>query len=279
MKRRDFLISLGAAADFALSGKTSHAAVETERKEFVGILADTTRCLGCRTCEAVCAEAHGLPAPDLGDESVFDQERSTSDTQWTVVNRYETKAGEVFVKRQCMHCNQPACAAACLVKAMFKTEEGPVIWREDKCMGCRFCMISCPFDIPKFEYGSPVPKIQKCVMCWERLEAGKQPACVESCPGNALTFGKRRDLLDLAKSRIYQDPENYVHQIYGEEEVGGTGWLYLASAPFDQLGFNTDLGSTPYPEFTTGFLYGVPIVFILWPALLLGLSYATQGKE
>lgn len=278
MKRREFLATLGAVADAALVGGRAQAAVSGEKTEFFGVLVDTTRCLGCRTCEAVCAEAHGLPQPDLGDLSVFEHERTTSETQWTVVNRYNTSAGEVFVKRQCMHCNQPACASACLVKAMYKTPEGPVIWRENKCMGCRFCMVSCPFDIPKFEYSSPVPKIQKCVLCWERLQEGKQPACVESCPGEALRFGKKRDILEEARRRIYQNPTEYVHEIYGEREVGGTAWLYLAAVPFEELGFRTDLGDRAYPDLTTGFLYAVPLVFILWPAALLGMSYATREE-
>jgi Fe-S-cluster-containing dehydrogenase component len=162
---------------------------------------------------------------------------------------------------------------------MLKTEEGPVIWREDRCMGCRFCMLSCPFDIPKFEYHSAVPKIQKCTMCWERLQEGQQPACVENCPAEALLFGKRKDLLEIARKRIYEAPNDYVHHIYGEHEAGGTGVLYLSSVPFDQIGFRTDLESTPYPELTKDFLYGVPVVLLLWPSFLLALSNATKKEE
>jgi Fe-S-cluster-containing dehydrogenase component len=247
--------------------------------EFVGVLVDTTRCVGCRSCEFACAEANGLPEPDDDDDAMFAHERKTTETQWSVVNRYETDAGEIFAKKQCMHCCQPACATACLTKAMLKTKKGPVVWRESKCMGCRFCMISCPFDIPKFEYDSPVPKIQKCRMCWERLQEGEQPACVEECPEDALLFGTRQELLDVAKSRIYSEPDKYAHHIYGEHEVGGTGWLYLSSVPFDQIGFRTDLGTDPYPELTKEFLYAVPIVLTLWPAFLLGVSNATKKEK
>jgi ferredoxin len=162
---------------------------------------------------------------------------------------------------------------------MLKTHEGPVIWREDKCMGCRFCMVSCPFDIPKFEYDSWNPKIQKCNMCWERQEAGLQPACVEACPTDALMFGTKRELMETARVRIYNHPDDYVHQIYGEHEVGGTGWLYLAEVPFDQLGFRTDLGTTPYPEFTKEFLYAVPVIFFGVPALLYGMSALADRKS
>jgi Fe-S-cluster-containing dehydrogenase component len=277
MKRRDFIkTGIGTGAILLTTRKSARADV---KKEFLGVLVDTTRCIGCRSCEEACATAHGLPVPDIYDESVFEKERRTSETQWTVVNRYNTEKGTVYVKRQCMHCNQPACASACLVKAMFKTKEGPVIWRGSKCMGCRFCMISCPFDIPKFEYNSPNPKIQKCIMCWERIEKGEIPACVEACPAEALLFGKRRELLEEAKRRIYNEPEKYYHQIYGELDVGGTGWLYLSAVPFEQIGFRTDLGITPYPEFTKGFLYAVPVIFILWPSILLGLNHLTKREE
>lgn len=224
-----------------------------------------------------CADVHGFPQPDP-DEAVFEKERSPSTTQWTLVNRYNTDKGEVFAKKQCMHCNQPACASACLTKAMLKTEEGPVIWREPKCMGCRFCMVSCPFDVPKFEYDSPMPRIQKCTLCWERLQEGEHPACVEACPAEALQFGKRRELIEEARRRIVENPEEYVHHIYGEHEAGGTSYMYLSKVPFEQLGFRTDLDTTSYPELSKDYLYAVPIVLTLWPAFLLALSNATKKE-
>jgi Fe-S-cluster-containing dehydrogenase component len=280
MKRRDFFKLVGIAAGTALSGREAEASeASAETDDGYGVLVDLTACVGCRTCEAACAEANGLPEPDWSDDFSYEAERSTTDRQWTAVSRYETSRGEVFVKRQCMHCRQPACTAACLTKALFKTSEGPVIWRESKCMGCRFCMVSCPFEGPKFEYHSAVPKIQKCRMCWERLREGGVPACVENCPNEALTFGKRSELLEIARARIYQNPGKYVSHIYGEHEAGGTGWLYLSPVPFEELGFRTDLDATAYPELTRDFLTSVPLVLILWPALLLGLRQATQRDD
>ena len=178
-----------------------------------------------------------------------------------------------------MHCVQPACASACLTKAMKKTDEGPVVWRGNKCMGCRFCMVSCPFDMPKFEYASANPKIQKCRMCWERLKEGQLPACVENCPAEALSFGKRSEMISEARKRIVEDSDTYFEHIYGEHEVGGTGFLYLSPVPFEQVGFRTDLGNVAYPLLTQDFLYGVPIVLTLWPAFLLALSNATKPKS
>lgn len=278
MNRRNFFRVAGVAG-LALSGKPAFSTKTDEKTEFVGVLVDTTRCIGCRSCEVACAEAHDLPVPDVKNDDALAKERTTSETSYTVVNRYETEKGEVFVKKQCMHCWQPACAAACLTNAMYKTHQGPVIWRSKKCMGCRFCMVSCPYDIPKFEYNSTNPRIQKCTMCWERLEEGKKPACVAACPTDALMFGMKRELMEIGRVRIYRHPTHYVHKIYGEHMVGGTGWLYLSAVPFEQIGFRTDLGTTPYPEFTRDFLYAVPVVLFGLPAFLMGLNLLIRTKE
>jgi Fe-S-cluster-containing dehydrogenase component len=239
------------------------------------VLVDLTRCIGCLRCEAACGEENGTFVPDINDKTVLQETRQMRPDQWTVVNRYETERGTVYVKRQCMHCDQPGCASACLTRAMHKTPEGPIIWRARKCMGCRFCMISCPFDVPKFEYFSANPKIQKCTLCYPRIRTGKTPACVTSCPVEALRFGKRATLLEVARLRIYNNPDQYVHSIYGEQEVAGTSWLYLSPVPFDQVGFRTDLGVGSVPELSRDFLYAVPVVLLLWPTFLFGVSQAT----
>jgi Fe-S-cluster-containing dehydrogenase component len=280
MDRRRFLRLAGATGGAAACGTrpaqaAGHAPTDVE---FIGVLVDTTRCIGCRSCEVACGEAHGLDVPDVLHDGALETERTTTTRRRTVVNRYETEAGTVFVKRQCMHCWQPACTSACLTNAMYKTHEGPVIWREPKCMGCRYCMVACPFEVPRFEYESPVPRIEKCTLCWERLEHGLIPACVKACPVDALMFGSKRDLLEIARVRIYNHPEHYVHKIYGEHEVGGTGWLYLSAAPFEQLGLPTDLGTTPYPEYSKEFLYSVPVVFLVVPTLLAGLHRLANGR-
>jgi ferredoxin len=162
---------------------------------------------------------------------------------------------------------------------MFKTKEGAVVWREDKCMGCRYCMVSCPFDIPKFEFHSTNPKIEKCNMCYDRLKEGKIPACVENCPADALIFGTRRELIKEARRRINDHPEQYVDHIYGEHEAGGTGFLYLAAVPFNELGFRESIQLKSYPELSKGFLYSVPTIFVLWPAILLGIREATKNNH
>ena len=280
--RRTFMKGLGLgiagiAPGCSLLAGNAEAVETPANREFMGVLVDTTRCVGCRTCEGACAEAHHLPVPDTSDDSVLKKNRSTSPTQWAVVNRYATDKGEVFAKRQCMHCNQPGCVSACPVKAMEKRKEGPVTW-DTNCIGCRYCMVSCPFDIPKFEHSS-FPRLQKCNLCWERLQKGEKPACVEACPADALTFGTRRELIEEGNTRIYKAPKEYVSHIFGEHEAGGTGYLYLSAVPFEQIGFRNDLGTIAYPEYTKGFLYNVPVVLLLWPAFLSGVSAITRRKE
>ena len=279
MDRRGFFKTSATAGAALLTSGTAKAATAKENKEFVGVLVDTTRCIGCRSCEVACSTTHDNFVPDVNADNALEKVRDTTEKQYTVVNRFETKKGEVFVKKQCMHCWQPACAAACLVNAMVKTKEGPVIWDGDKCMGCRYCMVSCPFDIPKAEYNSTNPRIMKCTMCYERLQEGKKPACVEACPTDTLMFGQKRDLMEVARHRVYSHPDNYVHQIYGENEVGGTGWLYLSAVPFDQIGFRTDLGTKPYPEYTREFLISVPLIEFGVPAFLLTLNMLTDRKN
>lgn len=276
--RRSFLKALGVTGLSLAVGKQSLNAGAPENKpEFYGVLYDSTRCVGCQTCEVSCAEANGLTPPTETPEA--GKIRKTTDKYRTVINAFQTDKGEVYAKTQCMHCNEPACGAACLTQAMHKTYEGPVIWRGNKCMGCRYCMVSCPFDIPKFEYHSYNPKIEKCTMCYERLQEGKKPACVENCPAEAMTFGPRRELIKEARKRIIENPDVYVDGIYGEHEAGGTGWLYIAGVPFEKIGLKTNIQSKSYPELSKGFLYSVPTIFILWPAILLGIREGTKNNN
>ncbi len=273
MNRRDFFKVAAVSSAGCLVGTAGEARASTgDEDDSYAALVDLTRCEGCGNCTYVCAEKHGNPEPkDVGELD------SPTPDQWVVVQEHDTSKGTVYVRRQCMHCLQPACAAACLTKAMTKTAEGPVTWSEDRCMGCRYCMVSCPFDVPRFEYDSPVPRISKCRMCWDRVKDGEMPACVEECPGEAITFGKRSEVLEIARSRIYTNPDLYVPEIYGEHEAGGTGWLYISPVPFEEIGFRTDLENGSYPEHTRAFLTSIPLVDTLGPLLLLGLRQAVRS--
>lgn len=278
--RRTFLGSI-AFGGALLAGGTARASGEFSGwPDSYGVLTDLTRCVGCRSCEKACNEANGLPAPDkpFDDASVFEKKRRPDAKTYTVVNRYENPkdpGAPVYRKVQCNHCKEPACFSACPIHAYTKTPEGAVMYDPDLCFGCRYCMIACPFYVPAYDYESALePRIVKCTMCYEtRLKHGRPTACAEACPAGALTFGKRADLILVARERIAADPGKYVDHIYGEHEAGGTNWIYLSGVPFDQLDFPTNLPNRPMIEGTKGFLSSVPLVFTIWPALF-GMMYA-----
>lgn len=256
----------------------------TGRPERFAMLTDLTRCVGCRRCEAACQRANSLPAPKVSFENpaIFGEKRRPDAQTYTVVNFYQNPRWRkpVYRKIQCNHCVEPACASACLVGALKKTKEGPVIYNEDVCLGCRYCMTACPFYIPAFEYFNPGnPAIKKCTMCYHRIVKGITPACAEACGVQAITFDRRSKLIKLARERIRTGPDKYIDRIYGEHEVGGTDWLYISAVPFKELGFAMDLKATPYPDFTKEFLSAVPFVLVTWPALFGGVYAWTKRRE
>lgn len=281
MSRRDFLKTVTAVGGSVIIGSqtTSHAF-----REFsgwpgrYGMLTDLTECVGCRSCEKACNEANNLPAPQVpfDDGSVYTEKRRPTAQSYTVVNRYENpknKEKPIYRKIQCNHCNEPSCASACPIHAYSKTPEGAVLYDPEKCFGCRYCMVACPFYAPAYDYESAFePKIVKCVLCYDRIKAGSIPACAEACPVQAVTFGRRKDLLRLAKKRIAKNPGRYIDHIYGENEAGGTSWLYLSGVPFELLDFPTNIPSHPPVEEVKGFLAAVPVVFTVWPAFF-GMCY------
>jgi len=289
MNRRKFLkgsLLGGAVASVCSKNKSANAsATFGGYPDGMGVLVDLTRCVGCRSCEAACNKEQGLPAPAqaFDDMSVLDHKRRTSEGAYTVVNRYEIQGKDhpLFRKIQCNHCNEPACLTSCFVNAYTKTPEGAVIYDPTVCVGCRTCMVACPFYVPAYSYSSVLnPVIKKCIFCYDtRLKFGRPPACVEACPRQVLTFGKRRELIKLGHDRISDNPGLYEDYIYGENEVGGTAWMYLSSAPFDQVGFDTGLGNKPILSYVKEFLTVVPMVLTIWPALFAGFHLLATRKD
>lgn len=307
--RRSFLKKmLRAGVVGALAGSPTRALADGGNlpgyPDQFGVLVDTTVCIGCRRCEWACKEWNKLPDQRPlkeyeKDIEVFNKIRRTRDDTYTVVNRYPNPrdpSRPIFVKKQCMHCFEPGCASSCFVKAFTKRPVGAVTYDASLCVGCRYCMAACPFDIPAYQYYDAfTPEVTKCTFCFDRIsKIGGVPACVEICPVETMTFGRRQDLIELAHKKIKDHPNRYIRHIYGENEVGGTSWLYLAGVPFDRIGFRTDLGVVPIPTMSKPFLSLVSPVFIVIPALAMGfysfkkrrdelaeeeLKKALQGKE
>lgn len=290
MHRRSFL-KCSAAVGAGLTGLATPRAdagptniLNTDR---MGVLVDTTVCIGCRNCEWACKTAHDLPTEPLEtyeDPSPFSTLRRPDTSALTVVNRHtdpENPDTPYHVKAQCMHCAHPACVSACIVGALSKQENGAVVWDTNKCIGCRYCMVACPFQIPTFEFNKAFqPRIMKCDFCAARREAGGIPACVEICPVEALTYGPREDLVNVARTRVREHPERYVDHIFGEYEVGGTDWLYLAGTDFSNLKF-PKLGQKPAPGVSESIQHGIFAYFfppVMLYALLGVLMWISRNK-
>lgn len=287
--RRNFLKSATVIGAGVVELNSSPVKAEIEKahpEDRMGVLVDTTICVGCRSCEYECKVIHNLRTDSLNsyneDHSVFDKKRRPDVEALTVVNEFKFNNNlPIDVKVQCMHCEDPACVASCIVHAFTKHKDGSVTWNTDKCIGCRYCMVACPFQIPVFEYSKAFdPDIMKCDFCYDRTKKGKLPGCVEICPVEALTYGKREELLKVAKSRIKEKPEKYNRHIYGEYEVGGTSWLYLSKADFSKLDF-PELDEEPAPgvskEIQHGlFRYFVPPIALY--SLLGGIMWITKKR-
>jgi Fe-S-cluster-containing dehydrogenase component len=290
--RRNFLKTAGliTATATGLSTKTAKAAPDNIlSNDRMGVLVDTTECIGCRNCEWACKTAHNLPAGNIEsyeDKAVFKNMRRPDKTGLTIVNQYENNKkinSPVNVKLQCMHCDHPACVSACIVGAFSKKENGSVIWDTEKCIGCRYCMVACPFQIPSFEYDKALePDIMKCDFCFERTKEGKLPACVDTCPVEALTYGPRSELIKIAREKIKKYPGKYVDHIYGENEVGGTSWLYLSGQDLVKTGALPKLGIKPAPGVSESIQHGIFAYFIppasLY-ALLAGIMWLGKKKK
>ena len=195
------------------------------------ILYDSTMCVGCKACEEGCTKKWGMPYNDQVASEEF-----ISAHKLTAIRTF----GERYSRKLCMHCQDPTCASVCPVRALQKTAQGPVVYDETRCMGCRYCMQACPFQVPTYEWSSRTPRVKKCNMCIERQTKGLKTACTEACPTGATICGDRDELIAEARKRITEKPGEYYGKIYGIKEAGGTSVLYLSAVPFEQIGLNLD---------------------------------------
>jgi len=234
------------------------------------ILYDTTLCIGCRQCEVACAERWGLPYND----TIAAEEKLSEHKLTTIVTR-----GERFTRRLCMHCQEPTCVSVCPVGALQKTALGPVVYDETRCIGCRYCMLACPFQVPAYEWSQRLPRVKKCDMCIERQKAGLQTACAEICPTQATISGDRDELITEARRRLADSPERYYPRIYGLEEVGGTSVLILTAVAFEELGLRANLPQQPLPVLTWRVLSLVPDIVTVGTVLLGGIWWIAHRRE
>ena len=247
LTRRNFFKFMGAATASAAALPSPAGAWESKAPpDPFGCLVDITRCVGCRKCEEACSKVNDLPEPERPNCqcTIFEKNRRPDHNAFTVINRYFTgkldefdKPLPTFAKVQCMHCQDPACVSACIVGALTKDETGSVRYDVTKCIGCRYCMVACPFEIPAYEYDDPItPRVMKCTFCYDIIsKQGGVPGCAAICPTEAITFGRRSDLLTVAEKRLRENPGKYIDHVYGEKEAGGTSWLYISSVPFEQV--------------------------------------------
>jgi formate dehydrogenase iron-sulfur subunit len=280
MKRREFLKSVGAATGALLMSSRAvwtAQASDAPSHDSKGVLVDTTRCIGCGWCQEACSQANGLPMEKIDNWSSGQEALPLSANTWTLVAVRETEVNGVpcrtFAKRQCMHCLHPACVSACPVSALERNEYGAVVYDAARCIGCRYCMMACPFGVPKFEWDKAIPLIRKCTFCADRQDEGLEPACTAACPTGALLFGDRDTLIAEAEARLQEHPDRYINHIYGKDELGGTSWMYLSAVPFEELGFPT-LKEQPVTDLSnTVAAVGTPAVGLGVAFLLGGISY------
>ncbi|MBI4684058.1 MAG: hydrogenase 2 operon protein HybA [Nitrospirae bacterium] len=312
IKRRDFLKVVAGGGLLLATGEPAFArAPKTLPPNALGILYDATICIGCKACQSACKQYNNMPPdhtyrpPELTDQ-IWDNPVDLSAKTLNIIKAYKsgtgaTKNREVdgfsFIKRHCMHCIDPACVSACPVSALQKNpDNGIVSYNKNACIGCRYCQIACPFNIPKFEFDKPFPQIRKCQLCSHRIEKGEISACCEFCPTGASIFGKVTDLIEEAKRRLQLKPctyykypvstvtssykllqpvDKYQEHIYGEKEGGGTQYILLAGVPFDKLGLPvlpelSDANRSETIQHTIYYGLIAPVMF------LAGLLYAVH---
>ncbi|MGA8366085.1 MAG: 4Fe-4S dicluster domain-containing protein [Candidatus Acidiferrales bacterium] len=233
------------------------------------ILYDATLCIDCKACERACAERNLLPY----DDAIATEEKQSAH-KFTVV----MAEGDKFMRRLCMNCLDPTCVSVCPVAALRKTVQGPVTYDESRCIGCRYCMMACPFSVPKYEWSSLLPRVRKCDMCADRVAAGKQTACAEACPTGATKFGERDELVAEAEDRIAKNPSQYIDHIYGLNEVGGTSVLLLSSIPFENFGYPRAPGNQSMPLLTYRVLSHIPDIVTVSTVLLGGIWWITNRR-
>ncbi len=228
-----------------------------------GLLIDVTKCTGCGDCVDACQKYYKLRTEVPTD--LASPDKLSSYRYSTILNGPK----DSHIKKQCLHCLEPSCEAACLVGALKKTKLGPVAYDKDKCIGCRYCMLSCQYKIPRYDWDLALPYVQKCSFCYERQLKGEIPLCATVCPEKALMFDERENLIAEAQKRLAAEPKKYIQHIFGLNEGGGTSYIYISHTDIsDIIGFSKKIADTSIPKqtspvvMTTPFLAGSVFTFL-----------------
>ncbi|MET0088021.1 MAG: hydrogenase 2 operon protein HybA [Sedimenticola sp.] len=312
MKRRDFLkAAVGGTAALCTTGSVQARENLLPAPQAVGMLFDSTLCVGCKACVSKCKEVNGMPPTVMDGQVQFDSASDLSPETLNVIKIYKDGTARIkdsvvdgfaFEKRSCMHCVDPGCVSVCPVTAMrHDPVTGIVTYHADACIGCRNCTMGCPYNVPQFEYDNPFGQIQKCQMCnqagVERIDNGQMTGCAEVCPTGATLFGTRDALMEEAKRRmalkpgdIYEYPRGdlgkpynhhekevpeYQQHIWGEKEAGGTNVLHISAIPFDKMGM-PPLEERSYASISESVQHTLYSYFALPAVALAGLSYVVR---
>jgi formate dehydrogenase iron-sulfur subunit len=232
----------------------------------VGLLIDVTRCNGCNQCVEACTTENRLKKDDTGGAVI----KGLSGQRFSAI-ALSPEGG--FVRQMCRHCLQAACVSVCPVGAMYRSPEGVVLYDAQKCMGCRYCMMACPYGIPRYEWDAAAPLVRKCGLCTQRLQSGQLPACVEACPNQVMVFGEREALLEEAHNRLASQPDRYLPVVTGEHDAGGSAVLYISHVSLDFLSLNRPPGAQPLPELSHNWLGKVPGLALTTGSLMTGLFW------
>jgi formate dehydrogenase iron-sulfur subunit len=213
------------------------------------ILFDSSRCSGCKACQVACKCWNSLPSTlDKNSQEwsgTYQNPPDLSGNTRIIMTFNEADNGKkwgvnwAFGRRSCMHCTDAGCVAVCPTGCLHHDEEtGLVVYDTDKCIGCRYCVSACPFDVPRHVNGGlgAGAVINKCTGCSDRVKHGLNPACVTTCQPGALKFGDRDEMLEIAHERVtYLQGKGFDSaRVYGEDEVGGTHVIYVLKYPISQ---------------------------------------------
>jgi len=237
------------------------------------ILVDVTRCTGCERCVEACIQENGLDPVQAQVDRAITKDGLSENRLLSVPKVTEGR----FARLSCMHCLEPSCVSACLVGSLTKTPEGPVVYDPEKCIGCRYCMLACPFHIPRYEWDETVPFVKKCTLCFQRLQEGRVPACVEACPAEALKFGERDRLLREAHALLARQPSRYLPRVWGEREFGGTSVLYVSDVDLEIMGW-PEADAEPIPALTEPLISKTPAIGLGVMGSILGLNWVIRRR-